>query len=122
MPTVGGIAEVILEGATSYSVDSRDAERLSARLSELLVDEERYQRFSAAAKARVARFRETAFKVQSLAILAGQPEMARPENGLISIKWTKGDKCLGSKNLIISYLNFRNGFGTVNDKNKHEQR
>lgn len=56
VPPVGGIQEVIEEGATGYSVDSRDRQALNATLKQLLEDSRRYHAMSLAARKRLAIF------------------------------------------------------------------
>lgn len=58
VPPVGGILEVIEEGITGYSVDSRQKEELNNKLNQLLGKSESYKAFSAEAKKRVLVFKE----------------------------------------------------------------
>lgn len=58
VPEVGGILEVIEEGLTGYSVDSRNRERLNAMLHQALQPTSHYNIMSQAAAARLALFRE----------------------------------------------------------------
>jgi len=59
VPPVGGILEVIVEGITGYSVDSRDRIQLNNTLRKMLSDPQLYKAFSIAARERLSLFNET---------------------------------------------------------------
>lgn len=58
VPPVGGILEVIKEGETGYSVDSRDREKLNEAVRTILSDEEKYRFMSTLAHERISLFSE----------------------------------------------------------------
>lgn len=58
VPEVGGILEVIEEGLTGYSVDSRNRDQLNAALQQALHSPAHYHIMSKAAAARLSLFRE----------------------------------------------------------------
>jgi len=69
VPTVGGILEVIEEGVTGLSVDSRDREQLNKCLRTLMDDPIFYKACSRAATQRISLFREEVFQRKVKCIL-----------------------------------------------------
>lgn len=58
VPPVGGVLEVIEEGVTGFSVDSRQRKELNSKLTELMVKTHCYKEFSEASKKRIFVFKE----------------------------------------------------------------
>ena len=58
VPEIGGITEVIEEGKTGFSVDSRNRQDLNQKLERLMNDSTVYHSFSAASKQRSNTFKE----------------------------------------------------------------
>lgn len=58
VPQVGGVLEVIQEGISGYSVDSKNRQELNTTLMSLMHDNKRYVEFSEAAFKRLELFRE----------------------------------------------------------------
>jgi len=73
VPPVGGILEVIEEGRTGYSVDSRDRNKLNHILGKMLSNPQLYKAFSIAAKERLSLFSESVFIEKSHFILKANP-------------------------------------------------
>jgi L-malate glycosyltransferase len=59
VPPVGGILEVIQEGLTGYSEDSRNRDVLNSKLIALMQDPNKYHDFAVAAEQRLLIFKET---------------------------------------------------------------
>lgn len=59
VPPVGGILEVIQEGVTGFSADSRDRQELNRKLTTLMGNLQKYLDFSKAAEKRLQIFRES---------------------------------------------------------------
>jgi len=69
VPPVGGILEVIEEGKTGFSVDSRNAQELDERFLRIMRDRACYQSFALEARQRLQLFSEKALVEKTLEIL-----------------------------------------------------
>lgn len=65
VPLVGGIAELVEDGVNGFKVDCRDDALLSARLTQILVDNERYAKMQAHSLERIKKFGEDIFVERS---------------------------------------------------------
>lgn len=99
VPPTGGIAEVIEEGVTGYSVDARNTEALNDKLNMLLQDQALYQSFSRAAAERVQLFREGPM-LRQVNRIVWQTAETQPE----SASSTKRNNSTGRKTKQIKQL------------------
>jgi L-malate glycosyltransferase len=71
VPPVGGIAELVVEGVNGFKVDCRNSDLLSSKLTEVLENEETYNKMRAQALAKIERFSEVEFVEESWGVVNG---------------------------------------------------